>query len=66
MRTEYKISLQFPEGTPIRTRIRLSWAVIKFLRAFDRASLETQNRILDSLALQDGVTVSLTREKTES
>lgn len=66
MSTKYKISLRFPEGTPFRTRIRLTWAVIKFLRFYDRATPANRDHILGFLALQDGVTVSLTREKAGS
>lgn len=56
------IKIRIPSGTPLRARLRIAWAVSRFLVRLSRASEAEQERILAYLAAQPGVTMTRTEK----
>lgn len=55
--------ISIPPGTPLLARLRVAWAVSRFLVRFSRASEAEQERVLTFLEAQPGVTVTRTEER---
>jgi len=54
---KYRASIRFPRETPVRERLRIAWAVAKFLWEYDRATPEKREAVLGYLA-DNGATVT--------
>jgi hypothetical protein len=61
---KYRARVQFPEGTPIRVRLRVAWALIKFMWALDHATREKQEAVFGYLANNGATVTSKIAEQT--